>query len=98
MQAICLQCNQCPKEFFSFFNIFERGFRHLAVFLFQLEDFVRLKQLPFHWWYYFSEHVEGMAVDFPIKVKPILSWSPVHHYLFNGKVREAQQFALENFV
>lgn len=39
-----------------------------------------------------------MAVDFPIKVKPILSWSPVHHYLFNGKVREAQQFALENFV
>ena len=40
-------------------------------FLLQLEDFVRLKHLPFHWWYYFSEHGEGMALDFPIKVKLI---------------------------
>ena len=64
-------------------------------FLYQLEDFVMLKYLPLHWWYYITEHGEGMAVDFPIKVKPILTWSPCHHYFSNGKVLKAQRFPLE---
>lgn len=69
--------------------------QHRGQFLFQLEDFVRLKDLPLHWWYYISEHGEGMAVYFPIKVKPILSWSPFHYYFSNGKVCKAQRFPLE---
>ena len=65
--------------------------QHGGHFLLQLEDFVRLKHLPSHWWYY----GEGMSTDFPIKVKLILSWSTVHHYFSNGKVCKAQWLPLE---
>ena len=45
-----------------------------------------------------SEHSEGIAVHFHINVKPVLSWSPFHlfiYYFSNGKV---YSFHWRNFV
>ncbi|KAK2550529.1 hypothetical protein P5673_028728 [Acropora cervicornis] len=51
-------------------------------------DFERFTALPEHWWYYLDEHGEGRAVDFPIKIKPLLTWSPAHH------IKRADAFTL----
>ena len=32
--------------------------------------------LPPDWWYFLNEHGEGKKVDFPMKIKPVLGWSP----------------------
>ena len=46
--------------------------------MYSKKDFSRFKWLPDSWWYYLNEHGEGNAVDFPIKIKAVLSWSPAH--------------------
>ena len=68
---------------------------HRGHFLFQKNDFTRFKYLPKHWWYFFNEHGEGFAIDFPIKIKPVLSWSPVHHFNKDGILCKAPRYPLE---
>ena len=48
-----------------------------------------------HWWYYMSEHGEGMAIDFPLKIKPVLSWSPSHSIVKQGIVCKAPRFPVK---
>ena len=45
------------------------------------EEFCRLKFLPNNWWYFTDANGEGTAIEFPVKVKPVLSWSPKTHIL-----------------
>lgn len=40
-------------------------------------------------------HGEGKAVDFPLKIKPVLTWSPAHHYRKGGKLVQASPFPME---
>ena len=53
--------------------------QHRGHVLYSKHDFERFAALPEYWWYYLDEHGEGKAVHFPIKIKPVLIWSPVHH-------------------
>ena len=64
--------------------------------LFEVEDFGSSTSLSMGG--IMSEHSEVIAVHFPINVKPVLSWSPFHlfiYYFSDGKVYKAQQFPLE---
>jgi hypothetical protein len=40
--------------------------------------------LPPDWWYYLNQHGESKNVDFPIKIKPVIGWSP-RKYVFDWK-------------
>ena len=48
---------------------------HRGHYLFQKNDLGKLKYLPENWWYQVNDDGQGTAVKFPIKIKPILSWS-----------------------
>jgi len=63
--------------------------------LYSKHDFERFTALPEHWWYYLDEHGEGRAVDFPIKIKPLLTWSPAHHIKRAGRLVKAPRFPIE---
>lgn len=41
--------------------------------------FGRLPMLPTDWWYYLNQHGEGKRIDYPIKVKVVIAWSPQKH-------------------
>ncbi|CAB4025927.1 Hypothetical predicted protein [Paramuricea clavata] len=49
---------------------------HKGHMLYEKEHFDRFKGLPHDWYYVLNQHGEGICVDFPIKAKPIVSWSP----------------------
>lgn len=68
---------------------------HRGHVLYSKHDFSRFTTLPEHWWYYLDVHGEGKAVDFPIKIKPVLTWSPVHYVRKAGKLAKASQFPME---
>jgi hypothetical protein len=68
---------------------------HRGHVLFEKEDFTRLRHLPVNWWYYFNNHGEGRAIDFPLKAKPVLSWSPAHFFKKDGKLCLASRFPME---
>lgn len=71
------------------------GSQHRGHVLYCKNDFVRFTTLPMYWWYYLDMHGEGKAVDFPLKIKPVLTWSPAHHYRKGGKLVQASQFPME---
>jgi hypothetical protein len=58
--------------------------QHIGHFMFEKNDFGRLPMLPPDWWYYFNVHGEGKKIDFPIKITPVIGWSPKKH-VFDGK-------------
>ena len=64
--------------------------------LFEMEDFVRLKYLPVHSWYYMREHGEGIAV------KPFCHGHLHSIYLFitlqTAKFTRLNSFHWRNFV
>jgi hypothetical protein len=63
--------------------------------LYSKNDFGRFKALPDYWWYYLDQHGEGKALDFPIKIKPIVSWSPIQYIVKSGKFVKASRFPVE---
>ena len=69
--------------------------QHRGHVLYSKHDFARLTTLPEYWWYYLNQLGEGVAVDFPIKIKPVLTWSPVQHVKKAGKLVKASQFPIE---
>ncbi|KAK2547465.1 hypothetical protein P5673_032547 [Acropora cervicornis] len=69
--------------------------QHRGHVLYSKHDFERFTALPEHWWYYLDEHGEGRVVDFPIKIKPLLTWSPAHHIKRAGRLVKAPRFPIE---
>ena len=69
--------------------------QHRGHVLYSKRDFERFTALPEHWWYYLGEQVEGKPVDFPIKIKGVLTWSPAHHIRRVGTLAKAPQFPME---
>lgn len=61
---------------------------HKGFKLYDLEDMQKLNTLPKYWWYYLNQHGEGQAVKPPMKIKPVLSWSPATNIIYNGRVVE----------
>jgi hypothetical protein len=68
---------------------------HRGHFLFEKNDFNQLKYLPENWWYQLNNDGQGTAVKFPIKIKPILSWSSSCNMKKYGKLVKAPRFPLE---
>jgi hypothetical protein len=63
--------------------------------LFEKDDLARFKYLPEDWWYYMNQDGEGVAVDFPFKARPVLSWSPQKITQKGGKLVKAARFPIE---
>jgi hypothetical protein len=51
--------------------------------------------LPEQWWYTLNTHGEGHAIRPPLKIKQVLSWTPKHQILKNGKLTEGAQMPIE---
>lgn len=69
--------------------------RHRGHLLLEKDELARLKFLPGNWWYHLNQDGDGVAIDFPLKVKPILSWSPKTFVKRNGSLVEARRFPIE---
>ena len=65
------------------------------LYLFEQNDLARLKYLPEDWWYFLNQHGEGLAVDFPLKARPILSWSSDKYVKKDGQLVKAKKFPTE---
>jgi hypothetical protein len=72
-----------------------RALKHGGNFLFEKDDLARLKYLPDDWWYNLNPHGEGVAVDFPLKARPFLSWSPRRFVQKQGKLINGSRYPLE---
>jgi hypothetical protein len=68
---------------------------HKGYTLYQKEDFDRFETLPSDWYYCLNEHGEGKGIDFPIKAKPRVSWSPSRYCKMNGKLQKAPRMPIE---
>ena len=66
-----------------------RGFK-----LFTKADLSRLS-LPDQWWYYLNSHGEGRAIEPPLKIKAILSWTPKKNIYKGNKLSQAPQLPIE---
>ena len=67
---------------------------HKGFMLHTTQEMSRLP-LPDKWWYWLNTHGEGYAIDPPIKLKQILSWTPKKHVPENGKLSQAPQLPIE---
>lgn len=63
--------------------------------LYNKEDFFRFTTLPESWWYCLDLHGQGKAVDFPLKMKSILSSTPVQYIKENGTLKQAPRAPVE---
>ena len=68
---------------------------HRGYFLYGRHDFGRLPMLPADWWYYLNQHGEGKKIDFPMKIKPVIAWSPKKHVLNGENLIEPKRFPIE---
>ena len=69
--------------------------KHRGYKLYKKMDFEALKYLPENWWYHVNKSGEGIAVDFPMKVRPVLSWSSENFLKKNGKLCRAPRMPVE---
>ena len=53
-------------------------------------------ELPPSWYYYLNKNGEGQAVEFPVRVNPVLRWSLKHYIIDNvGALVQAPTYILE---
>ena len=65
---------------------------HKGYRLYSIEDMSRM-QLPDQWWYTLNTYGEGYAIRPPLKMKRVLSWTPKHQIVKNGKLTHGPQNA-----
>lgn len=77
--------------------VFRKGVpsEHRGHHLFEMEGFGKFKYLPENWWYNLNGDGNGISVDFPLKAKPILSWSPKKYTKKDGNMVEAKRYPIE---
>lgn len=63
--------------------------------MYSKEDFDRFEVLPCDWYYNLNQHGQGTAIDFPVKAKPVVSWSASRYNVINGKLEKAARMPLE---
>ena len=59
------------------------------------DDLIRFRYLPEDWWYCINSDGEGVAVDFPLKARPVLSRSQQKFTVKDGKLVKAARFPIE---
>lgn len=76
---------------------FNRGAesQHTGYRMYQKEDFSRFEKLPQNWWYFLNRDGEGQAVQPPLKIKPVLSWTPAVQVFTEGKLLPSPRIPLE---
>ena len=70
---------------------------HKGHFMLGKEDFTRFP-LPCHRYYWLDVHGQGMAVDFPVKTKTLLTWSPKHFVAGGQDLVQAPRVPIEKLV
>lgn len=65
--------------------------------LYEKEDFSRLC-LPSFWHYYLNQLGQGVAVNFPVKLKSVLKMSRKRFIVSNGKLGQAPMSPVEKLV
>ena len=69
--------------------------QHKGYRMYSIDDLSRLP-LSEHWWYYLSnEHRQGHAIRFPLKIKPVLSWTTSHQKFVNNKFTQAFRMPID---
>ena len=68
---------------------------HTGYKLYYKEDVFPYTTLPENLWYYLDLHGEGKAVDFPLKMKPVLSWTLIQYIKEKGKLKKAPHAPVE---
>ena len=68
--------------------------QHKGYKLYSIEDLALLK-LPEHWWNYLNDHGQGQAVKPPLKIKPVLSWTPATQVFKDGKLIVRKRMPIE---
>ena len=69
--------------------------RHTGFWLYSIPDLSRLP-LPEHWWYFLNKsHEEGYAVQPPMKIKPVLSWTFPRKIRKDNKIMAAPRLPVE---
>ena len=63
--------------------------------LYSANDFERFYTLPRTWWYCLYLHGQGRAVNFPIKLKPVLSWTAPHFIIESNELKMAKRAPIE---
>jgi hypothetical protein len=71
---------------------------HKGYKLYEKNEFGHFVGLPNDWFYTLNAHGEGMAIDFPIKAKPVLSWTPSKFVEKNGKLVKGERMPIEKIV
>lgn len=71
---------------------------HKGYTMYQKEDFSRFKDLPSDWYYYLDQHGQGTAIDFPVKAKPVLSWTPARYHSVDGRLEKAKRMPIEKIA
>jgi hypothetical protein len=68
-----------------------RGAYGSGPYLLEKHDFERFSSLPNHWYYVLNQHGEGAAVDFPMKVRPLLGKAGAKNFIVddNGTLCKA---------
>ena len=73
----------------------EVALEHCGNHLFEKDDLTRFRYLPEEWWYCMNSYGEGVAVDFPFKARPVLSWSQQKFTPKDGKLAKVARFPIE---
>ena len=68
---------------------------HKGYTLYNREDFSRFTTLSNSWWYHLNSNGQGTAIDFPIKMRSILSWTPAHFVKESGKLKKGPVAPIE---
>lgn len=68
---------------------------HKGYTLYNREDFSRFTTLPNSWWYHLDSNGQATAIDFPLKMKSILSWTPAHYIKEGGKLKKGPVAPIE---
>ena len=67
---------------------------HLGYKLYEKQDFCNL-DIEESWWYHLDSNGEGRAISFPIKIKPVLLWSPKRYIVQNRELMQAERMPIE---
>lgn len=76
---------------------FNRGAesQHTGYQLYQIEEFSWFEKVPQNWWYFLNRDGEGQAVKPPLKIKPVLSWTPAIQVFREGTLMPSPRMSLE---
>ncbi|CAB4015417.1 Hypothetical predicted protein [Paramuricea clavata] len=81
-----ITCNQGRKS------------NHKGHILFEREDFRRFEGLPDDWCFILNQHGEGVSIDFPLKAKPLVSWTALSYIVKSGKLVMAPKMPIKKVV